>query len=84
MRTFLLVHEGSERTVGHTHIDASLCALDISQVLSVSGQKTHRLKEACHVSQDFAGGGIMKVSLRGRAEKTLCDVLFDILVERRE
>lgn len=43
-----------------------------------------KLKEARHVPEDFAGRRIMKVSLRRCSEKPLCDVLFDILVERPE
>lgn len=43
-----------------------------------------QLKEARHVPEDFAGRRIMKVSLRRCTEKPLCDVLFDILVERPE
>lgn len=43
-----------------------------------------QLKEARHVPEDFAGRCIMKVSLRRCTEKPLCDVLFDILVERPE
>lgn len=52
--------------------------------LTSPSRERPKLKEARHVPEDFAGRCIMKASLRRCAEKPLCNVLFDILVERLE
>lgn len=72
------LHRGVRQRVTHTQ------TVDISQVCQ-SAATTHQFKEACHVPPGLCRRWIMKVSpLCLCTEKPLCDVLFDILAERRE